>query len=230
MSELNDKEFIARASPIILLIAGTSGAGKSTLAKYLLAKYPDSFINLVRSTTRPPRKDEARGEPLRFLSEDQFNRFKAGGEIYFQNDRFGYQYGFHAESVKQAIRSGKIIIIEGWKSANLMRKFWPAAKIFTMAVLPVVIEGQELRGSKREEVIKFLQGRIYERDPDTSEDEINERARQTLNEIIDIQKIADKVLINPAGTDLPSLFAQLDRWVESNIFSDLEQRTEDLTN
>ncbi|HSW92640.1 MAG TPA: guanylate kinase, partial [Patescibacteria group bacterium] len=74
--------------PIIALI-GPSGAGKSTLVDYYIQQHPDARLH-KSITTRPVRGDGDTSH--RFVTNEEFDKLAAGGELIKPVEAFGYRY------------------------------------------------------------------------------------------------------------------------------------------
>ncbi len=55
------------------VIAGPAGAGKDTLRDNLIADYPDIYVPILSTTTRPPREGEVNGQTYNFTDLEHFN-------------------------------------------------------------------------------------------------------------------------------------------------------------
>ena len=65
---------------LLVILSSPSGAGKSTLARRLMEWDPGLSFS-VSATTRAPRTGEEHGREYYFLSEDEFKRMAANGEM-----------------------------------------------------------------------------------------------------------------------------------------------------
>lgn len=63
----------------MLILIGKSGSGKTTIREALVKDY--GFKKAVSHTTRPMRADDVPGETYHFVTEDEFKRLLADGEI-----------------------------------------------------------------------------------------------------------------------------------------------------
>lgn len=95
----------------LIVISGPSGAGKTSICKALLAQLPATVWS-VSMTTRPPRPGEVDGESYRFVSQDEFRRFVARGELLEHAEYVGQLYGTPRKPVEDALASGKNVVME----------------------------------------------------------------------------------------------------------------------
>lgn len=56
------------------VIAGPAGAGKDTLRDALLKNYPDKYVPILSTTSRPPRNGEVDGETYHFREIEQIEQ------------------------------------------------------------------------------------------------------------------------------------------------------------
>ena len=92
----------------IVIIDGPSGVGKDTIINILLERYPKRFGHAINATTRPMRKNESQGNPYLFISEEEFFRLRASGDIFEQTIRHGTYRGMRKSSFDEIIKAGKI--------------------------------------------------------------------------------------------------------------------------
>lgn len=95
----------------LIVISGPSGAGKTSICQALLEQLPDTVWS-VSVTTRPPRGREVNGESYEFISEEEFARREAAGELLESARYVGHHYGTPRVPVEQAIAAGRNIVLE----------------------------------------------------------------------------------------------------------------------
>lgn len=125
-------------SGLILLISGPSGVGKTTICKRLVDRL-DAFLS-VSATTRPRRDNEVNGQDYHFVSVEQFERdIREGRCLEYARVYGGQYYGTPAEPVLDALKAGRIVIleieIEG--TIQVKRRFPDAIGIYILAPSPV---------------------------------------------------------------------------------------------
>lgn len=107
---LGDK-LVRTNSGILLVISGPSGVGKGTICGQLLQELTDVQFS-VSVTTRAPRPNEQDGVDYFFISEAEFRRMQAAGELLEWAEVFGNYYGTPRPAVQRALAEGKDIILE----------------------------------------------------------------------------------------------------------------------
>lgn len=96
--------------PLLVVISGPSGSGKTTVAKRLAEK--NGYVLSVSATTRLPRPDECDGRDYRFLAREEFETRVGRGEFLEHSEHFGHFYGTPRGPVEQALRQGKVVVLE----------------------------------------------------------------------------------------------------------------------
>ena len=166
----------------IFIISGPSGSGQDSVAEGL--KKNLDIERVVTSTTRSMRAGESQGNPYYFISQEEFEKKIEKDELaeYAQeyNDKF---YGVTKDELERVANSGKIGIwrIE-YKGVLTAKKKFPQIK--SIFIAPPSIE--------------ILRQRILKRDPDTSDEYLEERMKYT-KEIMDHEHIYDYKVVNEEG-------------------------------
>jgi guanylate kinase len=93
------------------VIAGPSGVGKGTIVRRLVQRLPRLRVS-VSATTRPPRPAERDGVDYRFVSDEEFSRLIADGELLEWAEVFGHRYGTPAAPVREALSRGEDVVLE----------------------------------------------------------------------------------------------------------------------
>ena len=93
---------------LIVIIDGPSGVGKDTIITELINRYPSKFDRPINATTRPMRENESQGNPYLFLTEEEFLKLRATGEIFEQTIRHGTYRGMRKSSFDEILNSNKI--------------------------------------------------------------------------------------------------------------------------
>lgn len=94
----------------IVIIEGPSGVGKDTIVNEIIRRYPDKFGKPINATTRPMRENESQNNPYLFLTEEEFLKRRATGEIFEQTVRHGTYRGMRKSSFDEILNSGRIAI------------------------------------------------------------------------------------------------------------------------
>ena len=94
----------------IVIIEGPSGVGKDTIINELIKRYPEKFGKPINATTRAMRENESQNNPYLFLSEEEFFKKRASGDIFEHTMRHGTYRGMQKSSFDSIINSGKIAL------------------------------------------------------------------------------------------------------------------------
>ena len=94
----------------IVIIEGPSGVGKDTIINEIIKRYPDKFGKPINATTRPMRENESQNNPYLFLTEEEFFKKRASGDIFEQTMRHGTYRGMQKSSFDQILNANKIAI------------------------------------------------------------------------------------------------------------------------
>ena len=95
----------------ILTLDGPRGVGKDAILGALLTKYPDRFQKIVTNSTRPPREGEVHGVHHFFISNAEFEKKLATGEIFEHTNFHGTYRGMSRTPIDQIIASKKIAVV-----------------------------------------------------------------------------------------------------------------------
>lgn len=163
----------------IFILSGPSGAGEDSIIEGLSNRLP--IERIITSTTREPRSGESQGNPYYFLSREDFQKGIQNGEFieYAQEYNNNY-YGVTKTEINRVLHSGRIGIwkIE-WKGVITAKKLYPGiCAIFLMT-----------------ENLEILEKRIRSRNPNVSQDYLQERMEYT-KEWLKHQDIYDYTVIN----------------------------------
>ncbi|PWE33055.1 guanylate kinase [Maritimibacter sp. 55A14] len=142
---------------LLIILSSPSGAGKSTLARRLRDWDPTIRFS-VSATTRKPRAGEAEGKDYHFLSEDEFKRQVAAGEMLEHAHVFGNFYGSPRGPVQAAIDAGRDVLFDiDWQGAQQIRNSALGQHTLSIFLLPPSIpelrRRLESRGQDSAEVI-----------------------------------------------------------------------------
>ncbi|MBM3248584.1 MAG: guanylate kinase [Candidatus Omnitrophica bacterium] len=121
---------------IVFIVSGPSGSGKTTLCRKLLLtrSAKGKLFKTVSLTTRPKRRTEKTNKDYSFVSEKNFLRLKARGQLLESQKVFGFFYGTPKSFVEEKIKRGKDVLLSiDVKGARVVKKLYPeACGIFIM--------------------------------------------------------------------------------------------------
>ena len=127
--------------PIIALI-GPSGAGKSTLVDYYVQHHPDARLH-KSITTRPMRGDDDTSH--RFVSDAEFDKLAAAGELIKPVEAFGYRYAI----TKIPDYDGITFVLLRYQFVEEFKRFYPDTKVIQIeAPVEILLERITNRGDK----------------------------------------------------------------------------------
>jgi len=142
---------------LLIILSSPSGAGKSTLSRRLRDWDPTISFS-VSATTRTPRDGEIDGQDYHFLSESQFKRNVAAGEMLEHAHVFGNFYGSPKGPVQAAIEAGRDVLFDiDWQGAQQIQNSALGPHTLSIFILPPSIaelhRRLESRGQDSAEVI-----------------------------------------------------------------------------
>jgi guanylate kinase len=118
-----------RAVPARLtVLAGPTAVGKGTVAAYIREHHPEIWIS-VSATTRPPRPDEVHGQHYWFVTDAEFDRMVADGELLeWAVVHRSARYGTPRRPVEEALAAGRPALLEiDLQGARQVRSTMPEA-------------------------------------------------------------------------------------------------------
>jgi guanylate kinase len=143
-------DFRLKAPPLVL--SAPSGSGKTTIARALVERERD-FVFSVSVTTRTPRRSEKNGRDYWFVSEAEFRKMVARGELAEWAEVHGELYGTPRDGLVRAAEAGRYVILDiDVQGARQIRQTVPEARL--LFILPPSVE----------ELFRRLKGRGTERE------------------------------------------------------------------
>jgi guanylate kinase len=133
-----------------IVVSGPSGVGKTTLCHGLMEK--DSRLAFsISATTRRARPNEQHGKDYFFVSKQEFERMKAGGELAENARVHGQYYGTPRNWLDEQLDQGMSILldIDVQGGVQIMEAYPQAVSIFVVPPSFAVLE-ERLRNRKSE--------------------------------------------------------------------------------
>jgi len=112
----------------LVVLAGPTAVGKGTVAAYIREHHPDVWLS-ISATTRAPRDGEVDGVHYYFVSEAEFDRMVAEGEMLEWAVVHGkHRYGTPRGPVEAALATGRPAMLEiDLQGARQVRASMPEA-------------------------------------------------------------------------------------------------------
>lgn len=161
------------------MLAGPTAVGKGSVAAWIREHRPGVWIS-VSATTRPPRPGEVDGVHYRFVSEAEFDRMIAAGELLEWAVVHGrHRYGTPRPPVDDALAAGRPALLEiDLQGARQVRETMPEARFVFLAP------------PSWEELVRRLVGRGTETDAERT------RRLQTAREELAAEAEFDVTIVN----------------------------------
>lgn len=119
--------------PRLTVLSGPSGVGKSTVVAHLRKVHPEVWLS-VSATTRRPRPGERHGVQYFFVSDDEFDKLVANGELLEWAEFSGHRYGTPRGPVLERLDAGEPVLLEiDLQGARLVRESMPDALLVFLA-------------------------------------------------------------------------------------------------
>jgi len=117
----------------LIVLSGPSGVGKTTVVRQLRDRSPGLWVS-VSATTRFPRPGEADGVNYLFVSDEQFDRLVADGDLLEWAAYAGHRYGTPVQPVQAVRESGTAVLLEiEIDGARQVRRRVPEAMLIFLA-------------------------------------------------------------------------------------------------
>jgi len=106
------RHYLGHLRGTLLVLVGPTAVGKGTIVAWITQSYPE-FVLSVSATTRKPRSGEKEGQHYYFVSESEFDRLIATGELLEWATVHGsHRYGTPQAPVEDLLDQGKNVILE----------------------------------------------------------------------------------------------------------------------
>lgn len=126
--------------PLLIVVSGQAGVGKDSLIQRMKERgYPVHFV--VTATDRPQRPGEVHGQDYFFLTTKEFLQMEREEELLEHAIVYGQHKGIPKQQVREAIASGKDVIMRiDVQGAATVRQIVPAA----ILIFLIASSGKEL--------------------------------------------------------------------------------------
>ena len=114
----------------LVVLAGPTAVGKGAVSAYIRENYPEVHFS-VSATTRPPRPGERDGVHYYFVSDAEFDRKIAAGELLeWAIVHNSYRYGTPRPPIDDALDQGRSVLLEiDLQGARSVRAVMPEARL-----------------------------------------------------------------------------------------------------
>ena len=114
----------------LIVLAGPTAVGKGTVAAEIKAHHPEILLS-VSATTRAPRPGEVEGEHYFFVSDAEFDRLVADGELLEHATVHNrHRYGTPRAPIDAALAAGRTVLLEiDLQGARQVRAAEPSATL-----------------------------------------------------------------------------------------------------
>ena len=149
---------------ILITFSGPSGSGKDTVLNELIKKRDDTKIS-ISMTTREVREGEKDGVHYYFVDRDFFEKKISSDGMLEYAEYAGNLYGTPKEPVDEALKAGKVVIleIEVQGAEKIKQKYPDVVSVFLMPPSLRVLE-ERLRGRKTEDEETINHRRVIARE------------------------------------------------------------------
>jgi guanylate kinase len=114
----------------LVVLAGPTAVGKGAVSAYIRENYPEVHFS-VSATTRPPRPGEQDGVHYYLVSDAEFDRKIAAGELLeWAVVHNSYRYGTPRPPIDEALDQGRSVLLEiDLQGARAVRAVMPEARL-----------------------------------------------------------------------------------------------------
>ena len=159
MSHENRSPLAPPPKPLLIVLSGLSGGGKDTVLTGLKQSGLPLEIN-VSVTTRARRAVEKDGVHYHFISNARFQELIDSNQLLEWATVYGNRYGIPREPVRQALKSGKDVIVKiDVQGAATIKKILPQA-VFIFLATPYMEELEKRLKKRRTETPAELELRL----------------------------------------------------------------------
>lgn len=118
---------------LLTVLSGPSGVGKGSVVKVLRSRHPHVWLS-TSVTTRSPRPGETDGVEYHFVTQPEFDRMVAAGELLEHDAHMGASYGTPRRPVEEQLAAGVPVLLEiDLMGARQVRAAMPDAQLVFLA-------------------------------------------------------------------------------------------------
>jgi guanylate kinase len=159
MSHENRSPLVPPPKPLLVVLSGLSGGGKDTVLTGLRQSGLPLEIS-ISVTTRARRADEKDGVHYHFISNARFQELIDSNQLLEWATVYGNRYGIPREPVRQALQSGKDVVVKiDVQGAATIKKILPKA-VFIFLATPYIEELEKRLKQRRTETPGELELRL----------------------------------------------------------------------
>ena len=117
----------------LTVLSGPSGVGKSTVVAHMRKAHPEVWLS-VSATTRKPRPGERHGVQYFFVTDDEFDKLVANGELLEWAQFAGNRYGTPRAAVMDRLDAGAPVLLEiDLQGARQVKESMPDSRLVFLA-------------------------------------------------------------------------------------------------
>jgi guanylate kinase len=196
LAQREQSPHLAKPSHLVVL-AGPTAVGKGAVSTYIREHYPNVLLS-VSATTRTPRPEEVDGVNYYFVSDEEFDRLEASGEMLeTATVHNAFRYGTPRGPIDAALAEGKSVLLEiDLQGARAVRDAMPEAIL--VFLLPPSWEElvRRLIGRGTEDAAEQARRLETAKTELAAQDEfdyriVNTEVSQAAQEVVDLMSIPD---------------------------------------
>ncbi len=188
---------LAKTPSRLVVLAGPTAVGKGAVSTFIRENYPNVMLS-ISATTRKPRPGEVDGVNYYFVSDEEFDRLEASGDMLeTATVHNSHRYGTPRGPIDDAMAAGKSVLLEiDLQGARAVRKAMPEAVL--VFLLPPTWEElvRRLIGRGTEDAAEQARRLDTAKTELAAQDEfdyrvVNTEVSQAAQEVVDLMSIPD---------------------------------------